>query len=75
MSRTLRILCLGFALAGISFGWLAYSRSQLSFNDEGRDFDVDSGTVYKDDAVVVYGAAAVASLVISGATLALSRPR
>lgn len=51
------------------FGWMFYVRVRMKYNSEGTYFDENTLVVYKEQAVLVYGAIAILLLTITLLTI------
>ena len=67
-----RMVALVILLLGSGLTALAFSRSRLDYNFEGRYFDVEDSVVYHQDAVLVYGLLGGISIVLAIMLLAVT---
>jgi len=59
------------SLLALSLFFLAFRRSLLDYNEEGRYFDIASGVVYHDSAIAAFWAVGTIALILA-ATLFLA---
>ena len=55
------------------FAWIFFTHLTLPYNDEGRYFDEDSMTVYKQQSVLLYGLITVVNLALTSVTIVLTK--
>lgn len=65
IEEIMRLLAAIFGAIGLLFAVLAYSRTKLPYNEEGRFLNAAEGVVYDTDAVVAYGFIAGVFVVLS----------
>lgn len=59
------ILTILFTVLTLLLSWTFFNRMRLNYNSDGNYFDENSGVVYHEQALIVYGILALVSLLLT----------